>query len=854
MLLRYTILLISICFSLLSFGQDATLYGIVRDSLGEPQRNVRIVATDISGNKEQTTDTRRDGSYKITIPANKAIIFEFGGNLNYESKVKQFKLNSGEQREYNITIGIEEEKSVVIRDNRVFLELVKPPDLKRMASTSGNFEDFLKVSGLGVSSNNELSSTYNVRGGNYDENLIYVNDIEIYRPFLVRSGQQEGLSFIHSDLVENIQFSAGGFDAKYGDKLSSVLDIKYRQPTDTRASITLSFMGANTHFEGRSKNRKFTYLVGARYRNNSYVLNSLQTQGDYRPEFADAQTYLSWMPTEDFSIDVLAHYSSNKFRVVPENRETAFGPINEALKFTVFFDGQEITQFNTYTGAVSLNFRPTKNTRFKWISSAFRSIETEKFDIQGQYWLDEIETDLGSEEFGETTFNRGVGTFLNHARNRLDATVFNSYIKANSRLNDRHELFYGAKFQHEIFTDRISEWSLLDSAGFSIPQAPSDEIQLDELIKANLSLQSNRYSAYVQDIYTLSSSKLIDFEDSTFMSPAYVRIAAGVRSQWWEVNEQLTISPRAKISYSPRWYYYRNDTLIRRDAEIKFAVGVYHQPPLYRALRTFDGSLNQSVLAQQSVHFVFGGHYTFDMWDRPFKLTSELYYKILTDINQYEIDNVRIRYHAENKASGYATGIDFKLNGEFVRGVESWAKLSFMRTREDINNDFYYDFYNSDGELIFPGYSINDVAVDSVRIEPGYIPRPADQFMNLGLYFQDRMPRWPSYKVTLTLLFGTGLPYGPPDHDRYKDILRTTAYRRLDIGFLKDLLTNRERLKPDSFWHNVSDMWISLEIFNIANINNTISYTWIKDVNNLQNPVPNFLTGRRINLKYVCKF
>ncbi len=848
--LKKAFLLILCLCPVFSQAQMAIVQGYITDTTGKALNNVRVTASDI--NFEDNVSTNRKGFYSIKIPGNRVVNLEFGGNLGYASKTKNMKLSPGEVRPYNVTLEIENESDVVIRGNIFDLTPLPPPGY-RGASITNNFEDFLKYTQLGVTSNSELSSTYNVRGGNYDENLIYVNDIEIYRPFLVRAGQQEGLSFIHSDLIDNIQFSGGGFDAKYGDKLSSVLDIKYKKPTDKHGSIMVNGMGAHGHFEGRSANRRFTYLLGARYRNNSYILNSLQTQGDYKPVFADAQTLLSYYLKEDLKIEFLGHFSSNKFRVIPENRETAFGPINEALKFTVYFDGQEVTQFNTYTGALSLTYDLSEDSKIKFITSSFRSIETEKFDIQGQYWLDELETDLGSEEFGQTTFNRGVGTFLNHARNELDAQIYNAYVKGES-IKGQHRILYGAKYQHEIFDDKISEWSMLDSAGYSIPAGDDETIVLDNLVKAKLGIQSNRYSAYIQDVYTKVMHKDTMLNGELVYSPAFLRVAYGVRAQYWDYNGQAVISPRAKMSYTPRWYYQRGDSTIRRDAEIRFATGVYYQPPFYRELRTFDGSLNPEVRAQKSIHFVFGGHYTFDMWDRPFKFTSEVYYKILRDINPYEIDNVRIRYHAENKAKGYAAGIDFQINGEFVEGIESYAKLSFLKTEEDIVDDFYYDYFNSEGEKIIFGYTQNDAPVDSVRMEPGRIARPADQRVTFGLYFQDQMPKWPSYKVNLSILFGTALPYGPPDHDRYKDVFRTPAYRRVDIGFSKDLLTNRDRLKKDSFWHNVKDMWISLEVFNLLNINNTISYTWIKDVNNLTYPVPNYLTGRRLNLKFVCKF
>lgn len=839
-------------FSQNALGQNkSVLQGTVQDSLNRPLNNVRIEVSSINFNGYASTNS--NGFYQLNVPSDQFLTIEFGGKLNYERIFKSTMVASGETKTLNIVLELSEEKSVVIKGRYLNLNKIKAPTPGRIATPTDNFEDLIKLSALGVSSTNELSSTYNVRGGNYDENLIYVNDIEIFRPFLTRSGQQEGLSFIHSDLVDDIQFSAGGFDAKYGDKMSSVLDIRYRTPHQTKGSFRASFMGGTAHMEGVTAKNRLTYLVGARYRNNSYVLGSLQTKGDYKPVFADAQSLLTYRWTENLTVDILGHFSSNKFRVIPENRETAFGPINEALKFTVYFDGQEVSTFQTATGAASFNYI-TDKTEIKWISSIFNSTETEKFDIQGQYFLDELETDLGSEEFGQTTVNRGVGTFLNHARNRLDANIYNTYIKANTKFGDRHRLFYGAKLQHERFDDVISEWQLLDSADYSLPHSSSGDLELFELLKARLSLRSNRYSAYVQDAFSTSRGKDTTINDSTFTSYSVFKFTGGVRSQYWQYNDQLLVSPRVKLSYTPRLYYTRGDSIIRRDAEIRFASGVYYQPPFYRELRTFNGTLNPEVLAQRSIHFVIGGHYTFDWWNRPFKVTSEIYFKMLDFINPYEVNNVRIQYHAENKAKGYAAGADFKINGEFIEGIESWAKLSFLKTEEDISNDYYYDYFNSDGEEIIFGFTANDSIADSTLTLPGYIARPADQRVTVGLFFQDEMPKWPSYKVQLSLIFGTGIPYGPPDHDRYKDIFRSTAYKRVDIGFSKDLLTNKERLKPNSIWRKVDDMWISLEVFNLLNIENTVSYTWIKDANNLSYPVPNQLTLRRVNLKFVCKF
>ena len=683
---------------------------------------------------------------------------------------------------------------------------------------------------------------------------MYVNDIEIYRPFLVRSGEQEGLSFVNSDMVSSILFSAGGFDAKYGDKMSSVLDIKYRKPRGFAGSASMSMLGGALHLEGVSENYRLSYQLGIRQKSNQYLLNSLNTKGDYNPSFTDVQTLFIYDITDKWEIDLLANYSRNRYNTIPLTRETEFGTVNEALRLTIFFDGQEIDKYETYMGAISNVYRPNSDITLKLITSAFRTFESEAFDIQGQYWLDELEKDIGKDDFGEVKFNRGIGTYLTHARNDLDAFVYNAehkgYLSNGSASHTTGKslyLLWGIKYQHESINDRLSEWNMLDSAGFSLPHPadsvgytipalqPAQIIEVQDLLKTKINIRSNRYSGYLQNNWTWSSK---DTTELTFTS--------GIRANYWDLNKQMLVSPRVSFSIKPNW---KNDVIFRA------ATGYYYQPPFYRELRDLNGKINYNLKAQKSIHFVLGSDYNFKAWNRPFKFVSEIYYKHLENLVPYEIDNVRIRYYAENSANGYATGIDLKINGEFVKGIESWASLSVMKTEEDIEGDFYYEYYNAEGVKIIPGFTFDQQAVDSTRFEPGFIPRPTDQRVNFSLVFQDYLPRFPNYKMHLNLVFGSRLPFGPPTFERFKDTLRIPPYRRVDIGFSALLFDKNKREEtPKRLLKHLNTIWASLEVFNLLGINNTISYLWIKDVTNRQYAIPNYLTARLLNVKLIVKF
>jgi hypothetical protein len=665
-----------------------------------------------------------------------------------------------------------------------------------------------------------------VRGGNYDENLIYVNDIEIYRPFLPRSGQQEGLSFIHTELVQNVKFSAGGFEARYGDKMSSVLDIKYKDPKKFGASATASLLGLQTHVEGASKDLRFTYLIGARYWSNAYVLGTFDVQGDYQPTFYDVQTLLNFHLKDNLSLSVLGSYARNKYYFVPQNRETTFGTVNRAYSLNIFFEGSDLLEYQTGMGAATLDYQPGNKTRLKLIASTFYSNENEIFTVEGAYRLSDIETDLGSDNFAQARSLRGVGYFITNARNAVVSQVSNIGHRGYHTLGN-HNLQWGAFVQTEKIQDKLHEWYYDDSSGFSRPPIDTNgNFELNSYLSTRLNLESYRMNGYLQNSQTLSKSY-------------NATLTYGLRFNYWSYNQQIVVSPRVQFGFEPNRKYNRqvreakDGRKLRRDWLLKAAYGWYYQPPFYRELRDFNGVLNPNIKAQRAIHYVAGGDMNFTAWNRPFKFIGEVYYKKLDNLIPYEIDNVRIRYFANNNSSGYATGVDFRVNGEFVKGAESWASLSILKTQEKIT-----------GALDAQGNPIT----------PSYVPRPTDQRVNFAIYFQDYLRKNPKLRMNLNLVYGSGLPFGVPDQNRYNDIYRMPSYRRVDLGINRVLIAedNKER---DNFWKkNIQSAWVGLEVFNLLGVNNTISYIWIEDVSANRYAVPNYLTNRRVNIKFMARF
>lgn len=789
----------------------------------------------VKENVNQFTSSNEKGFYTLTIDAGKPITLMFL-SASYQTISHTLIAQAGESINYspkmNFKNNLTEIEITDLKGRSGESIRIDPLVFNQLPSPTGNIEDIIKTQ-IGVSSNNELSSGYSVRGGNFDENLVYVNDIEVYRPFLVRSGQQEGLSFANPYMVQNINFSAGGFEARYGDKLSSVLDITYKKPLKFEGNASASFLGGNVQLEGISKNRLLAWNIGTRYRSNVYLLKGLDTRGEYRPSALDFQSFLTFDVNPKWRVEFLGNLNNNKYLVIPSNRETTFGTVNNALKFTVYFDGKELMQYSTAMAGLSATFKPSGKTKLKFISSVYRANEEEIYTIQGQYYIDQLEADLGKSNFGQVAYNRGIGTFLNNGRNYLTATVINFEHKGTRIINEDQQFLWGARLQLEDIQDKLSEWKTIDSAGYLVPYSPTS-IELIDVYKTKISLPSQRGQLYTQ--YNLNK-KLRD--SSSFF------LTAGIRANYWTVNEQLLISPRITMAYKPKW---------KADWMFKLSSGLYYQPPFYRELRGLDGNINTNVKAQQSIHIVFSGDYIFRMWERPFKLITALYFKNLNSIIPYEVENVRIRYFANNNTKGYATGMDLRINGEFVKGVESWATIGLMRTYEYSKDNIHYIYYNKRNEEIVRGYTFDQVKADSVQVDPGYIPRPTDQLVTFGLFFQDYLPKVPAFKFNMNLQFGSGLPFGPPTHIRWQQVLRMPPYRRVDAGFAYNVLKSGREFKRKSAVNHLKEMWIYLEVFNLLQVQNTVSYTWIQDVTGNRYAVPNYLTNRQLNLRLQIRF
>lgn len=827
----------------LGIAQNQKVGMITGKVVDEKNQPIELVNISIAG-QHGGTSTNAEGLYSLQVPAGKQveIIFSFVG---FKTDTAYIKVNAGEKLRVNRTIiSIATELgSVLIEDRQIRntnLTRIDPHTVNALPTASGGIEALLKT--MGVVSNNELSSQYSVRGGNYDENLVYVNDIEIYRPFLVRTSQQEGLSFLNSDLVSSILFSAGGFEAKYGDKLSSVLDIKYKHPTKFAASATASLLGASAHVEGVSKNKKFTYLAGARYKTNQYLLNALETKGSYKPVFLDFQSLLTYALTDKLELSVMSYISSNNYTLIPQSRETKFGTYFTPLRLTMYFDGQEVDKYESRMGAITLSQKVNNHLQIKWIGSAYDSKESESYDIIAAYRIAELQNQPDANDSIEVLETKGEGGFFNHARNQLNMTVMNvenrySYSKGKSYA------FWGIKYQHEMINDHISEWQLLDSTGFSVPEnngIPGQSGNLTDFVlnyhlKTSASINSNRYTAFAQNTWSIHG-------DSTALA-----ITTGVRFQYWDYNKQFLVSPRVSLSYKPQW---------EKDILIRFSAGYYYQPPFYRELRNLQGQINDSVRlkAQKSIQFVAGSDWNFMSWGRPFKFVTEVYYKYLTDLIPYQVDNVRIQYLGINGSKGYAYGIDLKVNGDFVKGVESWASLSYMKTAENLYNDQYTEYYNAAGETIHIGYTKDITPVDSALINPGYIPRPTDQRVTFGLFFQDFLPMNPTFKMNIGLYFGSGLPTGAPNTPLFTHTHRLPPYRRVDIGLSKQIIGGEALQPKNGIFKSFKSLWITAEILNLLQVNNTVSYTWVKDYNNNPYGVPNYLTPRQINIKIGAYF
>ncbi len=809
-------------FTLMTFvghSQTAIIKGIILDTNNQPIANVSIKAGTIG------TETNDNGFYILNIPSNKDVSIEFT-HLSHKKIISTFNLKNGETLEFNpvMSLSIEQIATVVITgksQNMVEgITTLNPETIRKIPGANAGVENLLMTL-PGVSNNNELSTQYSVRGGNFDENLVYVNGIEIYRPFLVRSGQQEGLSFVNTDLVENVEFSAGGFQAKYGDKLSSVLDITYKTPYQSEINADLSLLGGSVSIEGVSKDSKLSGIVGIRYRNNSLLVNAKETQTNYDPTFSDVQTYLTYKFTNKFHLSFLGNASLNKYNYQPQARQTNFGTLSDPMALIIYYEGEEKDQYQTLFGAFKGTYFANDNLTMHLIASTYHTTEEEHFDILAQYNLGEVNSSIGDENFGDVEFSEGIGSQLNHGRNDLDALITNIEQKGQYNIND-NQIEWSVKYTHEDIRDRLIEWEVIDSAGFSIrppkttpineqPYASySGPIEPFQNVRATNNAQINRIQAYTQ----WSKRSTIGTSD--------VWYNAGVRVHNWMVtgdnissSNQTVFSPRAQFAIKPSW---------KKDMLFRIATGIYYQPPFYKELRDSAATVQPNVKAQKSFHLVLGNDYSFKMWDRPFKLTTEAYYKNLTDVNPYTLENVRIRYRADNNAKAYAYGLDMRLNGEFVPGTESWFSFGYLKTEENIDNK-------------------------------GYIARPTDQRLKFAALFQDYVPNIPSMKMYLNLVYNTGLPGGSPSYaDPYEYQNRLPAYKRADLGLQFVLVDENKQFK--SGWKKpFKELSFGFEIFNMFDVQNSITNTWVRDVyTKRQYSIPNYLTPRVFNVRTTMKF
>lgn len=682
-------------------------------------------------------------------------------------------------------------------------------DLSSLPSASGNFETIIKTL-PGVSTNNELSSQYSVRGGNFDENLTYVNDVEISKPILIRNGQQEGLSFINGDLVTRAKFSAGGFEARYGDKLSSVLDAKYDRPDSNHLGLNVGLLGASLAIK-RIASKDFL-LVGLRYKNNASLLNTQDSRGNYRPNYGDAQLLYQYNFSEKFNLGLLGNFNAGQFNLIPEDRETLFGTLETQLRLKVAYNGQEIDDYRTAGGAITATFSPKPNLVIKWINSYFNTRERERFDIEGRYLFDELQTDFTKVGFKAISTNRGIGTYLNYARNSLNSQALSSEIKTEQNFGN-HVFSWGVRAELNKFADNLNEYHLIDSAGYILPNN-AKKFYLEQTISKSNFLKINTYTAFVQDSYSLSNN---------------TDLQLGVRGNYSMLTAQLLLSPRLLLAYRPP----SNDKIIRLSA------GIYQQAPSYRSIRAYDGTLNLKQKAQRSYNFSAGLDYAFDGLGTRLKFSTEAYFKYADRLIPYIFDNVRIKYLSTQIAKGHTYGADFNIGGEFVKDLVSYFRLSLMTADQDIKDDSYLKKDQSGTFKVF---------------HPGYLKRPTDQRVNFSVFFQDRLLKGDSYKVHLTMLYGSKLPIGAPLSERYTDNFNIPAYKRVDIGFSKDFLDDNSLQKPKFLNRYFTSFIAYFEVFNLLDINNTVSYLWLKDVDNVQYAIPNYLTGRQLNFKLILKF
>jgi len=812
---KLILLILALFLSIKVFSQNAEINGLILDANDFPIENVNIISNS-SG-----TVSNSNGFYSINVNSNQDINVEFT-HINFKKISLNFSLNDNEVFEFNPVMNesVEQIATIVLnsksRENFSGVSNIDPEIIRKIRGAQPGIENLLKTL-PGVNISNELSTQYSVRGGNFDENLVYVNDVEVYRPFLIRSGQQEGLSFVNTDLIKSINFSSGGFQSKYGDKMSSVLDIKYRKPLQNKFSSNLNLLGSRISSDLLSKNSKISNILGFRYRDNSLLVESKETKTNYRPSFIDFQNLFNYTISDKIELSLFSNISVNNYNYEPKTRQTNFGTLEDPTALIVYYDGQEKDKYKTFFSSLTTKIKFNKNLVLKFITSTFNTIENEYFDILAQYNLGEVNSSIGDENLGEVEFSEGIGAQLNHARNSLDALIFNIENKLYYKIDDNN-LEFSLKYTSENIDDRIIEWEIIDSAGFSIDppfinslsQQPYESNQGPILPFSNIRTTSSTKIKRLQSY--LQWSKVSNNE----IGKLYYNV--GVRMHSWKINQNkfnTVTSPRAQFAIKPNW---------EKDMLFRFSTGIYYQPPFYRELRDYDGNINYNLKAQKSIHFVLSNDYSMKIWNRPFKLLSEIYYKKMDDINSYTIDNVRIRYSANNDAKAYAYGLDLRLNGEFVPGTESWFSLGYLRTEENISNQ-------------------------------GYIARPTDQRLKFGILFQDYIPTIPDLKMYLNLIYNTGVPGGAPSYSNpYNYLNRLPDYKRADLGVSYIIVGNNKKYK-NGFRSLFEELTVGLEIFNIFDVQNSITNTWVRDVySKRQFSIPNYLTPRIFNLNLEFKF
>ena len=780
--------------------------GIIYDEKNQPLPKVSITLVGLSG----IAVSNEQGKYTIQSRlSNFSLRFKLVG---YQTETIKFSEQKGADVKKDIFLkpDVKELKGVKITAKQNELNNAKSinvTDLASLPAVSMNFEAILKTL-PGVSTNNELSSQYSVRGGNFDENLIYVNDIEINRPILIRNGQQEGLSFINPDFVSRARFSAGGFNARYNDRLSSVLDVRYDKPDSNEYILTAGLMGFSATAKTNFKNSHL--LFGFRRKDNRNVLGTQDQKGSYRPNFNDFQALYQYNFNQKFSINTLLNFNSGSFKLVPQSRETQFGTITTPMRLKVDYEGQEIDDYYTYGGAVTALFNPNKDVSIKWINSYFEIKERERFDIDGNYVFEEVDNDYAGGDFGPIRKNRGLGNQYSYARNTLNSSTTSTELKLEQRIG-KHDFTYGARFEQAKYVDKINEYSYLDSAGYILP-ANTNSFTFEDAIFTNNHLKINTISGYLQDSYAVSSKTDIQF---------------GLRASYNDLSSELLLSPRLLMLYRP------DEQKLWR-----FTAGIYRQAPSYRSIRDLDGSLNLNQKAQRSYNLSAGYDVAFNGLGTRLKFTSEIYYKYSDRMIPYTVDNVRIKYLATSTAKGHTYGADFSLGGELVKDLLSFFRVSILSANQDVIND---------------SYVTKDANGQNQTIYPGYLKRPTDQKVNFSIFFQDRLFKSPTYKVHLNLLYGSRLPIGAPQIKTYTDDFSIPAYRRVDIGFSNDFLDASAKRKPQFLSRYFNSIIAYVEVFNLLNINNTVSYLWLKDVNNVNYAIPNYLTGRQLNFKLIFK-